>query len=173
MPFPPAPGVAGPLGTTTLPMHPQAALLEHLQELRRVAELRDGACAVAKAGWLAAVDALFARLQAWLEPASSRGLARVERVSVHIADDEVGAYDAPALKVTMPGPRLVWVRPVGTLVVGARGYVEMVCGANRGLLVLNRDGIWKLRAQPWTRCSTRLAPLDEDEFARTLTQLIL
>jgi hypothetical protein len=154
-------------------MHPAAALLEHLEELRRRAALREGEYAAARGSWLAALDALLQRLHAWLEPASSRGLARVERATVHIADDEVGAYDAPALKVTMPGPRVVWVRPVGTLVVGARGYVEMVCGANRGLLVLNRDGIWKLRAEPQTRGSSRLAPLDENEFARTLTQLIL
>jgi hypothetical protein len=173
MPFPSTlVGIAGPLATTA-PMHPPAALLEHLQELRRLAEHREGVYALARSSWLEALDALVGRLQAWLEPASFRGLAHVERTSVQITDDEVGAYEAPALQVTMPGPRLVWVRPVGTLVVGGRGCVEMVCGANRSLLVLNRDGIWKLRAEPWNRGSSRLAPLDENEFARTLTQLIL
>ena len=110
-------------------------------------------------------------------PGSSRrsglGLARVETVSFHVAEDEVGAYDAPGPKVTMPGPRCVWVRPLGTLVVGARGVVEMACGHGRGLLLLNRRGVWKLRADPRKASSSLLVVLDENEFARALMQLIL
>jgi hypothetical protein len=167
-----------PVGTATLPHHPPAALLEQLHELRRVAEYREGEREAAKASWLAALDALFAQLQAWLEPACRLGLARAEVVPFHVADDEVGAYDAPALSVTMPGPRHVWVRPVGTLVVGGRGVVEMGCGHNRGLLVLNRSGVWKLRAESAAtdirnRASSLLVVLDENEFARALMQLIL
>jgi hypothetical protein len=168
MPYPHA-----PVGTATPPSHPPAALLEQLQELRRAAERTEEGWAATKASWLAALDALLARLTGWLEPASGMGLARVETLSVHIACDEVGPYDAPALKVTMPGPRVVWVRPVGTLVVGARGFVEIVCGHSRGLLVLNRSGIWKLRPAPGTHASSLLVPLDEHEFARALMQLIL
>jgi hypothetical protein len=162
-----------PVGTATPPSRPPAALLEQLQTLRRGAERREGEWAATKASWLAELDALCARLRAWLEPASRLALARVETVTVHIANDEVGAYDAPGLNVTMPGPRHVWVHPVGTLIVGGRGVVEMGCGQNRGLLVLNRSGVWKLRAELRKGASSFLVPLDENEFARALMQLIL
>jgi hypothetical protein len=109
-------------------------------------------------------------LRAWLERATAEGLARIDIASVHVPDDAVGAYDAPALKITLPGHRVVWVRPVGTLCVGARGIVDLVCGSNRALLVLNRAGIWKIRG---VAASSALAPLDENLFARALLELIL
>ena len=93
------------------------------------------------------------------------GLARLDLATVHVDDDDVGAYDAPALKITLPGPRIVWVRPVGTLRVGAQGIVDVVCGSSRALLVLNRAGVWKVRGagpnaapRPARRARLRAAP---------------
>jgi hypothetical protein len=97
------------------------------------------------------------------------GLARLDLATVHVENDDVGAYDAPALKIALPGARIVWVRPVGTLLVGAQGIVDVVCGSNRALLVLNRAGVWKVRgAAP----SSTLVLLDGHTFAQALGELI-
>ena len=87
-------------------------------------------------------------------------------------EDDVGAYDAPALKIAFPGARIVWVRPVGTLRVGAQGIVDVVCGSSRALLVLNRAGVWKIRGAGAPRralASARRA----DASRATLAELIL
>ncbi len=123
-----------------------------------------------RASWLEAVDALLRTIRHWLDRAVREGLAKIDIASVHVPEDAVGAYDAPALKITLPGRRTVWVRPVGTLCVGGRGIVDVVSGSSRALLVLNRAGIWKIRA---SGPSSALVPLDENEFARALTELIL
>lgn len=177
----------------TLPMHSgagaapapaaSAALLERLREMKRNAQRAEGESSSVRASWLEAVDVLLRVLRGWLQPATSQGLARINLASVHVADDEAGAYDAPALKITVPGPQVIWVRPVGTLCVGARGIVDIVCGSSRALLVLNRAGIWKIQSvarsasgsprRPDGRPSSSLVPLDENEFARALTELIL
>jgi hypothetical protein len=164
-----------------MPMTPQAALLQRLREMKLGSQARDVESAAARASWLDAVDALLRALRGWLERPAGEGLLRIDLASVHVADDAVGAYDAPALKITVPGPRVVWIRPVGTLCVGARGIVDIVCGSNRALLVLNRAGVWKIRgvgiSGPGRRRETDepppLVPLDENEFARALTELIL
>jgi hypothetical protein len=103
-------------------------------------------------------------------PAVQEGLARLDVATVHVDQDDVGAYDAPALKITLPGARVVWVRPVGTLRVGAQGIVDVVSGSSRALLVLNRAGVWKIRsAGP----QSTLVLLDGHTFARALGELIL
>jgi hypothetical protein len=160
-------------------MHPQAALLQRLREMKHGAHEHDVESAAVRASWLEAVDDLLRDMRGWLERPLGEGLLRVDLASVHVADDAVGAYDAPALKITVPGPRVVWVRPVGTLCVGARGIVDIVSGSSRALLVLNRAGIWKIRGVVSTDPRhgndepTPLVPLDESEFARALTELIL
>jgi hypothetical protein len=137
--------------------------------MRRSAQEREVESSSVRASWLEAVDSLLRVLRAWLERATAEGLARIDIASVHVPDDAVGAHDAPALKITLPGQRVVWVRPVGTLCVGARGIVDLVCGSNRALLVLNRAGVWKIRG---VGASSALAPLDENAFARALMELI-
>jgi len=159
-----------PLPDRTQPMDPSAGLLEKLRDLRRLEQENDADSTATRTRWLDAVDALLRVVHAWLEPAVREGLAKVDWATVHVTDDDVGAYDAPALRVALPGARVVWVRPVGTLRVGAQGIVDVVCGSSRALLVLNRAGIWKIRgAGP----AASLVPLDHQTFARAVTELIL
>src|SRR5581483_5399197 len=105
-----------PSFATTLPMlspapPPPAALLERLRELQLDAQQAEEESSSVRESWLVAVEALLAVLRGWLEAAVRQGLARIDLASVHVADDDVGAYDAPALKITLPGQRIVWVRP--------------------------------------------------------------
>jgi hypothetical protein len=162
--FPPA------FPDTTVALLPPAALIQRLREMQRSAQERDVESSSVRASWLQAVDSLLGVLRGWMERARIEGLARIDIASVHVPDDAVGAHDAPALKITLPGQRVVWVRPVGTLCVGARGIVDLVCGSNRALLVLNRAGVWKIRG---VAPSSALVPLDENLFARALMELIL
>jgi hypothetical protein len=163
----PQPPPASPFTTLALP---PTELLQRLREMRRSAQEHDVESSSVRANWLDAVDALLRVLRGWLERAVVEGLVRIDIASVHVPDDAVGAYDAPALKITLPSHLVVWVRPVGTLCVGARGIVDVVCGSNRALLVLNRAGVWKIRG---VGPSSALAPLDENAFARALMELIL
>jgi hypothetical protein len=154
----------------TVPTSSAAALLQQLRDMKRKAEEADVESSAARERWLDAVETLLRAVRGWLQRANDEELARIDAATVHVADDDVGAYDAPALKITLPGPRVVWVRPVGTLRVGAQGIVDIVCGSSRALLVLNRAGTWKIRSPG---PSAPLVPLDEQAFARALAELIL
>jgi hypothetical protein len=153
----------------TQPLEPSALLLQKLREMRRRTEEEDVESSNARGRWLEAVMALLGIVRTWLAPAVAEGLARIDAASVHVADDDVGAYDAPALQIAFPGARIVWVRPVGTLRVGGQGLVDLVCGSNRALLVLNRAGVWKIRgAGP----KANLVLLDAHAFSRALSELL-
>jgi hypothetical protein len=158
------------IGDRTEPMSPQAALLQHLRDLKRSRAEADGESAATRDAWVRAVDSLLAWIRAWLQRAVNEGLARVDLATVRIQDVDHGAYDAPALRLTLGGGRIVWIRPAGMMRVGARGIVDMVCGSSRALIVLNRSGLWKIRS-PAHHAS--LVVLDEGSFSRVLGELIL
>jgi hypothetical protein len=147
-----------------------AGLLERLRDLKRKDDENDVESTAVRTRWLESVEMLMRAVRAWMLPAMEEGLARIDVATVHVDQDDVGAYDAPALKVTLPGARIVWVRPVGTLRVGAQGIVDVVCGSSRALLVLNRAGVWKIRSAGPT---STLVLLDGHTFARALGELIL
>ena len=154
----------------TQPVDAPNALLQQLRLLKQAEEQTDAESTAARTNWLGAVERLLGSIRAWMLPAVQEGLARLDAAIVHIAEDDVGAYDAPALKIAMPAGRIVWIRPVGTLRVGAQGIVDVVCGSSRALLVLNRSGVWKIRGPG---PSAALVRLDGHAFSRTLGELIL
>jgi hypothetical protein len=153
----------------TQPLDPTSLLLQRLREMRRKDEEADVESSNARGRWLEAVLALLEVVRTWLAPAVAEGLARIDAASVHVADDDVGAYDAPALQLAFPGARIVWVRPVGTLRVGGQGLVDVVCGSSRALMVLNRAGVWKIRG---VGPKATLVPLDVHSFSRALSELL-
>jgi hypothetical protein len=153
----------------TQPLDPTSLLLQRLREMKRSDEAEDVQSSNARGRWLEAVLALLGVVRSWLAPAVAEGLARIDAASVHV-DDDLGPYDAPALQVHFPGGRLVWVRPVGTLRVGGQGLVDLVCGSNRALLVLNRAGAWKIRgAGP----KANLVLLDAHSFSKALSEVLI
>lgn len=120
--------------------------------------------------WLGELHALMRIVRDWLRPAVSEGLTTVEATTVRLSEPPLGDYEAPALKVTFPGARVVWVRPAGVLSVGAKGWVDVTCNASRAMIVLNRSGVWKIR--PPDGRGARLEPLDEPRFADIIAQLV-
>jgi hypothetical protein len=154
----------------TLATDASSAFLQQLRELRQAEEQSDAESTAVRHHWLHAVEALLAAVRSWMLPAVQEGRVRLDAAVVHITEDDVGVYDAPALKIAMPAGRIVWVRPVGTLRVGAQGIVDVVCGSSRALMVLNRAGVWKIRGPG---PSAPLAALDGYAFLRSLGELIL
>jgi hypothetical protein len=150
----------------------ESPLMAFLRDMKAREEDAERASAATRSEWLTELEQLFAWLRRLLEPAVREGLALVETASTVVEKDAIGDYVAPALKVTLPGPHVVWVRPIGTFSVGARGMVDVVCGANRALLVLNRAGSWKVRGGQSSTEGGKLEPLDDLRFTKVLEELV-
>lgn len=112
----------------TQPLDAATGLLQQLRDMRRKDEEADVESSNAKGRWLDSVEILLGVVRGFLAQAVDEGLVRIDAASVHVADDDVGAYDAPALKLSFPSDRTAWVRPVGTLRVGGRGLSTSCAG---------------------------------------------
>jgi len=153
---------------------PARSLLDVLRGLKEKEEHSNIADALARDEWVAELGVLMKTLRGWLRPALSEKLVRVEASTWRLTDDpRFGEYEAPTLRIDLPGKRVIWVKPAGTLAVGAKGWVDVTCGRARAMLVLNRRGIWKARSSDGvTRGEGKLEPLDEARFARLLAELV-
>ena len=147
------------------------SLLAVVRGLRDREERASIATAIDRDDWLGACHALMRGLRAWLRPAEAEGLVHIEGIEVAQGEDE-SSYQAPGLKVTLPGGRTLWVRPSGMLSVGAKGWVDMTCGANRAMLVLNRKSVWKARGCDPLNRGAKLEPLDESRFTELFAELV-
>ncbi|WP_437288699.1 hypothetical protein [Sorangium sp. So ce406] len=133
-----------------------------------------------KAEWLADLNELMDRIAGWLADGQAEGLLHVERRTVDLAEEDLGPYEAPALwlHVRTTRPRTVKVEPKGMRIVGviaaadrrivgARGRVDVTCGAARAILLRMGAGDWKLVAQ-----GGEAVDLTEDAFSDALGELI-
>jgi len=73
--------------------------------------------------WQEAVSNLFTKIENWLAPAMSEGL-NLKRYMTEIDEKGLGKYTVPALELEFEGIQ-VKIEPVGRLVVGARGRVDI------------------------------------------------
>jgi hypothetical protein len=152
---------------------PARSLLDVLRSMKEKDEHANIGDKLARDEWVGELDALMKTIRGWLRPALSEGLVRIDLTRPRVLDDpRFGEYEAPTMRIDLPGRRVVWVKPAGTLAVGAKGWVDVTCGRTRALLVLNRRGIWKARAPDGGARGGKLEPLDETRFARMLADLV-
>ena len=74
--------------------------------------------------WLSALEDLYRQIEAWLAPLQKKGLVVSKRVPVQLAEEKIGTYTADELLLEF-GPEEIVLEPQGTLIVGARGRVDV------------------------------------------------
>ena len=119
------------------------------------------------------------RITGWLAEGAYGDLLRVEPAEVELAEEDLGVYRAPALRIRArtTHPRTAKVEPKGMRVVGviaagdrrivgARGRVDVTCGAGRAILL-------RMGKDDWRLLEPRRSPVEltEDAFAGALTEL--
>lgn len=124
--------------------------------------------------WLAALEALYRRIEAWLAPLHRQGLVACSRVSIELSEEDIGTYAADELVLEF-GPEAIVVEPQGTLIVGARGRVDVFRrGARSEPIMLILAGAkdnphWEI----WpTRDPRQRKPLEQSTFEGMLDTLL-
>lgn len=74
--------------------------------------------------WLASLDRLFQEIRSWLEEAQREKLIKVTAGRVQITEEALGTYTAPMLTLTV-GTKTIRLKPVGSVIIGADGRVDM------------------------------------------------
>jgi hypothetical protein len=149
--------------------------LEQLRRQKQEAQLSTTNVAAIRDEWVRAVTELVKQVEAWLKDATVEGLAKYDRTTVDLVEERLGAYQAPGLRIQLPGSR-VELTPRARFVAGAgaMGRVDMDCGAHKALLIRTEPTQWQV---------TQLFPfplqgdwsgkeLSEESFLETLKTLI-
>lgn len=142
------------------------------EELRRQKAHQDAAVdwKAVLADWGRQLQALMTTLAGWLGPAAREGLLILEHLQVPVSEQDVGQYDAPALRIMAPSGRRVDIYPHARRVFGAMGRVDILSGPERVTLLQTAPNVWKVAVR--TPGRLQQADLTEEVFADILRQLL-
>ena len=124
--------------------------------------------------WLHALEALYQQIEAWLAPLREQGLVSLATIPVQLTEENIGTYTANELVLEF-GPQAVVLEPQGTLVIGARGRVDVFRRGSRLdpiMLILSGS-----KEEPhWTiwlsRDPRQRKPMSQPSFEETLDMLL-
>ncbi len=92
---------------------------------RKTAQVQDEVdWAKRRADWLQELDELYARMEGHLRPYTKAQEIQIERTRIQLREDHLGSYDADKLTFKIGREKIV-ARPIGTLLIGARGRVDL------------------------------------------------
>ncbi len=119
--------------------------------------------------WRSDLKRLFEDFRTWMKEAEQLGLLEIQEQEVHLEDDKLGKYDAPALRIQFPrvGIRIV---PRALYVVGAHGRVDFETPTQRLILLRTDENKWKFARLVGHRYET--TDLTEESFWKEIATLL-
>lgn len=125
--------------------------------------------------WQQQLEELYRKISTWLRPLETEGVLTLRRAPMQLSEQHIGTYDADALVLEFSGEGVV-LEPQGTLVVGARGRVDVFRRGRRGsqpvMLILSgskEEATWKIW---YSRDPQQRQELNEANF-KTLVESFL
>lgn len=94
-----------------------------------------------KSEWLSSLDKLFGQIEDWLSEPVSQNLIALKKETIELDEYKIGPYKASRL-VLQIGHDTVYIEPVGTIIVGAKGRVDVRTGGASFKIVLTNENKW-------------------------------
>lgn len=89
--------------------------------------------------WLHYLNDLYEKIENFLEPYIEAGTIKYARAPFELTEENLGTYKAPQLHIEI-GRQIVTLRPVGTMLIGTKGRVDILGSAGKSRLILaNKD----------------------------------
>lgn len=78
-----------------------------------------------KGEWIQYVNSFFfEQVEKWLKTYMEKDLLRIKTEKIRITEENIGTYEIDQLIIEMPNEKVI-LTPVGTLVMGAKGRIDM------------------------------------------------
>ncbi|WP_227937262.1 hypothetical protein [Alkalihalobacillus deserti] len=79
-----------------------------------------------KTDWLTAVDDFYRNITEWLKPITERDNSNLKITldTLVINEEDIGEYEVKKMNISLKGKRVV-LEPIGTMLIGARGRIDM------------------------------------------------
>lgn len=88
-----------------------------------------------KREWLSRLDELYESISLYLKEYMNDGFVTMKHSPVKLDEEYIGKYEANDLEIAI-GPQIITLTPVGTLLVGSKGRVDVEGNAGTSRLVL-------------------------------------
>jgi hypothetical protein len=118
--------------------------------------------------WLNYLDALYAQIESFLEAYVSAGQAQCKYREIPLNEENIGSYTARQLILKI-GRQEITFTPVGTLLIGTKGQVDVLGSAGTSRFVLldkkatNARSLVKVTVSVVGKGKTRLSPPPENQ----------
>ncbi len=96
--------------------------------------------------WLRELGALYSKMEEYLKKYTDTGRIQVRRDKVFLSEDHLGTYEVETLAFLIGNEKVV-AKPIGALMVGAIGRVDLVGARGRLRIVLLEEGISAIRTR--------------------------
>jgi hypothetical protein len=145
------------------------SLLELLREQKAEEQRTRVDWTAVRTEWLADLRALGDRIEEWLHEPVAQKLLRITKRKITLREEALGAYAAPSWEIHAPS-RVISVLPVGRVIIGGVGGVDVECGLKRSLLIRTDSGKWEI----WDAAdrTKKGRSLDEGSFTELLKHLL-
>ena len=105
--------------------------------------------------WKQAITSLFLEIRNYLAEHEKDGLLSFSDETISLSEESLGTYQVPVMKITA-GPAAILVQPIGRIIVGALGRVDMYrqgrAGEQQRIMLLRMQDLpgetslsWKMR----------------------------
>lgn len=121
-----------------------------------------------KQEWLKNIALFNEQISKWLEEPLKNKLIKCSLEDIEVNEYLMGTYKVPALTI-QSGKDVVYFKPIGKLVLGFNGRIDMVSYSDSKPLVYINDKGWFLFEQTKTR---DLKPFDEKLFTELLKEMM-
>jgi hypothetical protein len=97
-----------------------------------------------KERWLGDLNGLFSQVKEYLKLYVDAGQIAIEFKNVELNEENIGPYVAPVMIIRI-GRKTINLEPVGTLLIGSRGRVDVIGPTSRSQLLLLDSKLTSLR----------------------------
>lgn len=120
-----------------------------------------------KSEWLDSLNELFMQIEEWLSEPLSQNLITLKKEIMEFDEYKIGSYRASRL-ILQIGYNTVYIEPVGTIIVGAKGRVDVKTSGTSFKLILANENSWGI-LQPDRIVAEKL---NQSTFTRALQDLL-
>ena len=111
--------------------------------------------------WLRELCDLYSRMEKYLKKYTDKDQIRIRRAKVHLSEDHLGTYEAETLTFLIGNEKVV-AKPIGTLLIGAWGRVDLV-GARGSLRIVLLE-----KGGPTIRTRIEIGGKPEEDVGRSM-----
>ncbi len=94
--------------------------------------------------WLGYLDALYEQIRGYLQTYIENGSAKIDFREIQLNEDFIGAYTAQEMHLNIGRSNVIFT-PIGTMLIGTKGRVDVVGPAGRARLTLINKNVTDAR----------------------------